>query len=138
MLLLVTLFVLYFLLLPMFPLFPPHIFSHSWPFFMFRFHKLGHPPPGLLGWVQKSHQHGTQLFKVHRFRDVRIKSRLDALVANIANHVGGQRNDGEMLVAVLALPAADIFASLVPVFVGHVEIALTSRISKKLKHVWIR
>jgi hypothetical protein len=75
-------------------------------------------------WIQKLIHLHTQLLKINRLSNVTIKPRLHALGIHISKNVGTERDDGEVLVFVLAFPAADVLASLVAVFVGHVEVAL--------------
>jgi len=78
----------------------------------------------LHGRIQKLRQDQAQLLKLHRLGDVRVKARLDALGVYVTEDVSRERDDGEVRVFFFALPAADLLAGFVAVFVGHVEVAL--------------
>jgi len=79
---------------------------------------------GLIRRIQELGHDQGELFEVDRLGNIRVEARFYALGVDIAKHVGRESNDGDPLVSVLLLPAADLFAGLVAVFVGHVKIAL--------------
>lgn len=73
--------------------------------------------------IHKGDQDGAQLLEVHRLRHVAVEARLHALLIHIAQHIRGQRDDGQVWVLALLLPLADLLARLIAVLVGHVEVA---------------
>ena len=77
-----------------------------------------------IGGVHERHEHGAELFEVDGLGEVAVEAGVDALLVDVAEDVGGERND--RLVGLLGafFPSAQLFARLVAVFVGHVEIAL--------------
>ena len=67
---------------------------------------------------------GAQLLEVHWFGDIAVEPSIRTLCINVPEDVSRQSNDWEIRVFVRLLPLADLAASLVAVFVWHVEIAL--------------
>lgn len=74
--------------------------------------------------VHERHEHGAELLEIDRLGDVAVETRVDALLVDIAEDVGGERDYRLVLLAGALLPAPDFLAGLVAVFVGHVQVAL--------------
>lgn len=79
---------------------------------------------GRIGRVHERHEHGAELFEVDGLGEVAVEAGVDALLVDVAEDVGGERDDGLVGLLGFLFPAAQLFAGLVAVFVGHVEIAL--------------
>lgn len=78
--------------------------------------------------VHKRHEHSAQLFEIHRLGEVAVEAGVDALLVDVAEDVGGERDDGLVRLLGALFPSAQLFARLVAVFVGHVKIALEGNI----------
>lgn len=79
------------------------------------------------GWIGRIEEAGhdcRQLLEVDWFGDVGVEARLNAFRVYVAENVGREGDDREMLEFVLALPLADVFAGLIAIFIRHVEVAL--------------
>jgi hypothetical protein len=74
--------------------------------------------------VHERHEHGTQLLEVDRLGKVAVETRFHAFLVDVAKDVCGKCDDGLVGLLGAFLPAAELFARLVAVFVGHVEVAL--------------
>jgi len=77
-----------------------------------------------IGWIHERHEHSAELFEVDGFCEVAVKAGIDTLLVDVAKDVGRERDDGLVRLLGLFLPSAQLFARLVAVLVGHVEIAL--------------
>jgi hypothetical protein len=74
--------------------------------------------------VHERHEHSAELLKIDWLREVAVESSVYTLLVDVAEDVGRKRDDGLMGLIGAFLPSAQLFARLVAVFVGHVEIAL--------------
>jgi len=72
--------------------------------------------------IHESHQDGAQLLEVHGLRHVAVEASFYALLVNVTQDVGRERDDWQVRVGVLPLPLANLLACLVAVFVRHVQI----------------
>jgi hypothetical protein len=77
-----------------------------------------------IGRIQELRHGHRKFFELYGLRDIGIEARFHALFVYVAENVGRKRDDWVATVPVLLLPSSDLFASLVPVFVGHMQIAL--------------
>jgi len=85
-----------------------------------------------IGRVHERHEHCAELFEIDGLGEVAVEAGVDALLVDVAEDVGGERDDGLVRLLGAFFPSAQLFARLVAVFVGHVEIALEGvRVSKR-------
>lgn len=93
-----------------------------WPFLLLVLHKFGRL--GRVGWVQKSCHDERELLELYRLRHVRVESCFHALGVDVAEYVRREGDDGVAAVAVFLFPSSDFFASLIAVFVWHMQVTL--------------
>lgn len=93
-----------------------------WPFLLLVLHEFWRL--GRIGRVQESCHYERELFELDRLRHVRIEAGFYALGVNVTEHVRREGNDGMAAVTVLLLPSSDLLASLIAIFVRHVQVAL--------------
>lgn len=74
--------------------------------------------------IHKLRHDERELFEGDRFRNVRVEAGFDALRVYITENIGRESNDRMAAVAMLLLPASDLFAGLIAIFIWHVQIAL--------------
>ena len=79
---------------------------------------------GRVARVHERHEYGAELFEVDGLGKVTVETGVDALLVDVAEDVGRKCDDRLVRLLAALLPAADLFAGLVAVFVGHVEVAL--------------
>lgn len=73
--------------------------------------------------IHKCHQNRAEFFEIHRFRHVRVETRLDTFFIHIPQDVGREGDDGEVGSLVVPLPLSNLLAGLIAVFIRHVEVA---------------
>jgi hypothetical protein len=74
--------------------------------------------------IHERHENCAELFEIDGLGQVAVEAGVDALLVDVAQDVCGERDDGLVGLLGAFFPSAQLFARLVTVFVGHVEIAL--------------
>jgi len=89
------------------------------------FHQFG--GLGRIRRIQKFCHNQGELFELNWLCDIGVEASLNALGVHIAKDVGRKSDDRMTTITVLLFPLSNLFTGLVPVFVGHMEIALANR-----------
>ena len=77
-----------------------------------------------IGRIHERHKHCAELLEIDGLGEVAVEAGVDALLVDVAQDVGGERDDWLVGLLGTLFPSAQLFARLVAVFVRHVKIAL--------------